>query len=93
MLKMDDLKITLYCDESKKNDLRKFIAGNLNNYPNLDIIDEYILELSIYRDKKNILNNNDIFFSPMFRIPKEVRSYNNIIKYTFIYDLIPIIIQ
>jgi len=50
----------------------------------------FILKL-IFNRKKKIDNNFDIFFSPLFKIPDNIRNNKKIKKFTISYDMIPFI--
>jgi len=91
MLKREDLNIILYCESSRKVDLKKVLNNDFYQYSDIQIIDS--IKLNDFNDKKieTILQNTNSYFSPLFKIPVRIKENGKILKFTVIYDTILLI--
>jgi len=48
-------------------------------------------KLNLNKEQEEIFKNFDVFLSPVFAIPDEIKNINHIKKYTILYDVIPIL--
>lgn len=78
MLNNEIVNLSLFCDKSKVCDLEKILENRFEGRK-INIITE--------EDLGNI-EDIDIYLSPVFKVPQEIKENQNIIKYTIIYDTI-----
>ncbi len=86
MLNRGNLNVSLFCHSSQCENLKNILNDKFG-LSNIKILTEKKLTS---KDKKHILEveNIDVYLSPVFKIPSEIKAKNNIIKYTILYDTI-----
>ncbi|MBQ3034251.1 MAG: glycosyltransferase, partial [Deferribacterales bacterium] len=77
-LKKTDLSVSLYCDEEKQIS----VIQALSVMPS-----EFAGKLSFWKNNKSA--DNEVFFSPAFAIPDEIKNNKNIKSFIVLHDIIP----
>lgn len=87
MLERSDLNISLFCYSNQSVDLAKVIDSRFRGKKIETLTEKDFLN----DEKRQNIDRLDVFLSPIFKIPEEVKKEKNILKYIILYDTIRII--